>query len=818
MKKLRFLALVFSLALIILCMPAKTYAEDGFVDDTGREYGDTFDTLANGGILFSCYEYGEDEAVVYMADAGIQGKVNIPETIYDAGEEKYRTIVGIISPAEVDKEEYSTGLYHYEGYSFGGNYDITELTLPSTIKFIGQGALYQHDKLKKVVFNSDGADSAKYTVEAYAFGQCTALTDVSFGSGDDAKVNDNAFSDCTALKTITFPEDCEISQKAVAGCFNLEEVINAPDGLYLYHDYSRFFEENCPKNSDDEYVFNLRKIVIQEGYDAIYGIVQTALYYQSVSTPYLKDVTLPSTAEYIDGFANTGLESIHLPESLTEIGTACFMGCSALRSVNLPSSLTYIGDYAFDGCSQLTGSATLSNLEEVGEHAFAGCHNMKLSVKIDGMICGNEFYDSGVTDITFTATGDEFDWTYYENKNFINCPDLKSITVLGDHTYFKSVDGVLYTSFPEDDKEGARRVWALLKYPPAKSGGDYTIPSDVTYIAAYAFDGCKFNSIHIPVTVKGFRNSHQFRNEEGGEDGYPFCTMANSAPVFYVKNSYVDTGYAADPYELLDDISFKNYGNLKTEAGPRISVSYDLAGGENAAGNPTSMIAGETVTLSDPKRAGYEFDGWEHFYTYGESFETEWFPAGKGSLTPLNDELVNGVKLRAKWRKAGEDQDQDKPVTPTATSGPVVGKVVSVGGSSVTVTKAAAGTAAGTVAYTRAPNKKSVAVPASVVIDGKTFNVTQVNASAFKGAKIRTVTIGPNVTSIKKNAFKGSKATKLIVKSKLLKKASVKGSLKGSKVKTVQVKVGAKKVNKTFVKKYKKFFTKANAGRKVTVK
>ena len=63
-----------------------------------------------------------------------------------------------------------------------------------------------------------------------------------------------------------------------------------------------------------------------------------------------------------------------------------------------------------------------------------------------------------------------------------------------------------------------------------------------------------------------------------------------------------------------------------------------------------------------------------------------------------------------------------------------------------------------------------------------------------------------------------SKVTKLIVKTKLLKKKTVKGSLKGSKVKTIQVKVGSKKVNKSFATKYKKLFTKKNAGKKVTIK
>ena len=46
---------------------------------------------------------------------------------------------------------------------------------------------------------------------------------------------------------------------------------------------------------------------------------------------------------------------------------------------------------------------------------------------------------------------------------------------------------------------------------------------------------------------------------------------------------------------------------------------------------------------------------------------------------------------------------------------------------------------------------------------------------------------------------------------------SVRGSLKGSKVRKVKVKVGKKKVNKQYAKKYKKIFTKKNAGKKVKV-
>ena len=45
----------------------------------------------------------------------------------------------------------------------------------------------------------------------------------------------------------------------------------------------------------------------------------------------------------------------------------------------------------------------------------------------------------------------------------------------------------------------------------------------------------------------------------------------------------------------------------------------------------------------------------------------------------------------------------------------------------------------------------------------------------------------------------------------------MKGSLKGSKVKKVKVRVGKKKLNKKYAKKYRKYFTKKNCGKKVKV-
>lgn len=123
-----------------------------------------------------------------------------------------------------------------------------------------------------------------------------------------------------------------------------------------------------------------------------------------------------------------------------------------------------------------------------------------------------------------------------------------------------------------------------------------------------------------------------------------------------------------------------------------------------------------------------------------------------------------------------------------------------------------------TVEFVKAKNKKTVTVPDTVALNGRVYKVTGIGAGAFTGKKIRTVKAGANVTKIRAGAFRKSKATRLILRTKLLKKEGVRKSLKGSKIKTIQVKVGNKKANKKFIKKYRKLFTKKITNCKTSVK
>jgi hypothetical protein len=109
----------------------------------------------------------------------------------------------------------------------------------------------------------------------------------------------------------------------------------------------------------------------------------------------------------------------------------------------------------------------------------------------------------------------------------------------------------------------------------------------------------------------------------------------------------------------------------------------------------------------------------------------------------------------------------------------------------------------------------------SVKVGGSKVTAASIRAAiAAAGGRNEYVTelvIDKGVKKISKNALKGTRIKTIIVRSRKLKKKSVKGSLKGSSVTDIKVKVGNKKTNKKYVKKYKTYFTKKNAGRKVRV-
>ena len=200
---------------------------------------------------------------------------------------------------------------------------------------------------------------------------------------------------------------------------------------------------------------------------------------------------------------------------------------------------------------------------------------------------------------------------------------------------------------------------------------------------------------------------------------------------------------------------------------------------KNETGNTYDLhrLVGDISKVSVKESENYTYDEVKGIITFNadeRSFDYVYTTDFRGETMQVNATVVN-----------------DLTPEPAPDKGPKKGDTVKVSGNVYKILSVKSKT----VALSKAANKKSVTVPATVKVSGKSYKVTKIAAKAFKKSKARTVTI----------------------KTKKLTKASVKGSLIGSKVTKINVKVGKVRDNKRYLAKYKKIFTKKNAGKKVKI-
>jgi hypothetical protein len=102
----------------------------------------------------------------------------------------------------------------------------------------------------------------------------------------------------------------------------------------------------------------------------------------------------------------SGLTSVTIGNSVTEIGGNAFGYCRGLTSVTIPNSVTSIGGSAFYECSGLTSVTIGNSVTSIGHSAFAFCSGLT-SVTIPNSvtsIMNNAFHNcSGLTSVTCHA-------------------------------------------------------------------------------------------------------------------------------------------------------------------------------------------------------------------------------------------------------------------------------------------------------------------------------------------------------------------------------------------------------------------------------
>ena len=295
--------------------------------------------------------------------------------------------------------------------------------------------------------------------------------------------------------------------------------------------------------------------------------------------------SIPSSA-----FENKwGLEKIVLPKKLETIGYAAFRG-TGLKEIELPENLTTLDSYAFQSCSSLANVKMSGKVTGISGYCFQECRNLQKVELAEGLqvIHNGAFYlCNSLQSINFPSTLMLIDYDSF------NGTDLREIDIPA------SVENINYRAFC--DNKNLKKV---------------TFREGLINIGASTFSGCEsIDSIVCPSTLRMIDNS-----------GFQDCkslkkVQLNEGLVSINANAFRNCSNLTDivlpsTLENCKGNAFRECGNIKTiEARSVLPPTTD-------GSCPLSNVDLTGVTLYVPSWSVGEYqlaDGWNEFYTFQAS-------------------------------------------------------------------------------------------------------------------------------------------------------------------------------------------------------
>jgi len=388
------------------------------------------------------------------------------------------------------------------------------------------------------------------------------------------------------------------------------------------------------------------------------------------------------------------LESVEIPDTVTNIGYQAFRGCYKLTSIELPESVETIGEHAFRECKGLKHVVLPKKLTTVSGWLFFDCDNLE-SVEIP----------SGVAKIGQAA--------------FWKCKNLKEITIpsgvtsIGKYAFYecRSLKSVVVPSGVKKILEGTFSGCIRMTSVVLPSGvvliddnaffdcsglKSIKMPDKLKEVGDSAFSGCvKLKRIVLPKTVKKIREDAFYRcnklviyctknsvaHKYAKSNEIPYSTGEKKVPVSSIRLSEkkvtlqkgdkrvlevlispVDATKASVTWKSSDKkvATVNKKGKVKAVgngvavitataadgSGKKATckiivpykITYKLGGGTNSKKNPSAYY-NEKVTLKNPVREGYVFKGWYTDKKY------------KNKITVIKKGTKKNYTLYAKWKK-----------------------------------------------------------------------------------------------------------------------------------------------------------------------
>ena len=398
--------------------------------------------------------------------------IKIPKNVTTIGTYVFNKCAKL-AKVEFDKDSKLTEVPQQMFNGTTGNFTVS---FPDSITSIGYRAFYGCTGITAISF----ADTNITTIGEQAFRGCTKLAALDFGGTSVTAIQDQAFYGCTKLATVDFTDSevttigkqafrntstnvlktlkftataagetdskvQTIGERAFAR--SIVESVTLPASLQLLDDGAF------------AYCVNLNTVVFRDHVaDASGKVVPFRLGSQTAGFNYTSS-SLSDGASYAGKTSHvfvgcTLLESVTLPNGLTELKAGTFYKCSSLTGITLPSGMTGLGAEAFFGCAKLAAITIPETVEEIAAGTFSGCTALATvtatgtNIKVENgmLVCNNMVLlfvpgaknedGTAVTSVAIpegiTAIGTE---AFKANTNLIAITIPASVETIGEYAF-----------------------------------------------------------------------------------------------------------------------------------------------------------------------------------------------------------------------------------------------------------------------------------------------------------------------------------------------------------------------------------------------
>ena len=316
----------------------------------------------------------------------------------------------------------------------------------STYNINRQSPLYGKEQIKEVVVQPGVTQ-----IGDASFYECHNISRVTLNEGL-TYIGTSAFENCTSLQSVSIPDSLySIGEGLFAGCTSLKEIVVSP---------------NNPR------------------FASVSGVLFDKEITTLVQCPGAKagQYNIPDTVWRICGaaFCGCNLNSVNIPNSVTQIGTSAFAHCDSLQEITIPGSVKEVGRGICGWCKHLKSAELKPGIEAVAESMFFNCERLESVVLPEGIteIGDSAFSMTNIETITLpdsveTVGKEAFAFCYNLSsasfsthvksvgaKCFWICKSLEQVsfmnrnTLIGEDSFFMcdSLENILYAGSESDWK------------------------------------------------------------------------------------------------------------------------------------------------------------------------------------------------------------------------------------------------------------------------------------------------------------------------------------------------------------------------------